>query len=181
LLYIYLKQLSGCQPAAEWRLIMKKPVLFRKRYIPSEIVELKDDIILYRDDSMLITRWTTLKPRHDIAGGISLYLIDKGCKISRIHDAFGRFLHYYCDIIHTDYSARNDTYIFTDLLADIIVHRDNRYSVVDLDELAEALKTSLINADTVCEALCSTDRLIRCIDNGEFHSYTNLIERYVSL
>ena len=51
---------------------MKKPVLFRKRYIPSEIVELKDDIILYRDDSMLITRWTTLKPRHDIAGGISL-------------------------------------------------------------------------------------------------------------
>ena len=92
-----------------------------------------------------------------------------------------RFLHYYCDIIHTDYSAGNDTYIFTDLLADIIVHRDNRYSVVDLDELAEALKTSLINADTVCEALCSTDRLIRCIDNGEFHSYTNLIERYVSL
>ena len=160
---------------------MKKPVLFRKRYIPSEIVELKDDIILYRDDSMLITRWTTLKPRHDIAGGISLFLIDKGCKISRIHDAFGRFLHYYCDIIHTDYSAGNDTYIFTDLLADIIVHRDNRYSVVDLDELAEALKTSLINADTVCEALCSTDRLIRCIDNGEFHSYTNLIERYVSL
>ena len=136
---------------------MKKPVLFRKRYIPSEIVELKDDIILYRDDSMLITRWTTLKPRHDIAGGISLYLIDKGCKISRIHDAFGRFLHYYCDIIHTDYSAGNDTYIFTDLLADIIVHRDNRYSVVDLDELAEALKTSLINADNVCEALCSTD------------------------
>jgi uncharacterized protein len=160
---------------------MKRPVIFRKRFIPSETVELKDDVLLYRDDSILITRWTTLRPRHDIAGGISLYLIDKGCKISRIHDAFGRFLHYYCDIIHTDYSAENDTYIFTDLLADIIVHRDNRYSVVDLDELAEALKTSLIDTDTMCEALCSTDRLIRCIDNGEFHGYTNMIERYVSL
>lgn len=160
---------------------MKKPVIFRKRFIPSEMVELKDDVLLYRDDSVLITRWSTLKPRHDIAGGISLYLMDKGFKISRIHDAFGKFLHYYCDIIHTDYSAENDTYIFTDLLADIIVHRDNHYSVVDLDELADALKDSLIDIDTICEALHSTNRLIRCIDNGEFHSYESLIERYVSL
>lgn len=160
---------------------MKRPVIFRKRYIPSEMVELKDDVLLYRDDAMLITRWSTLKPRHDIAGGISLYLINKGCKISRIHDAFGKFLHYYCDIIHTDYSAENDTYIFTDLLADVIVRHDNRYSVVDLDELADALKDSLIDIDTMCEALRSTDRLIRSIDDGEFHSYANLIEHYVSL
>ena len=58
---------------------MKRPVIFRKRFIPSETVELKDDVLLNRDDSMLITRWTTLRPRHDIAGGISLDLIDKGC------------------------------------------------------------------------------------------------------
>ena len=160
---------------------MKRPVIFRKRYIPSETIELKDDVLLYRDDAMLITRWTTLKPRHDIAGGISLYLINKGCKISRIHDAFGRFLHYYCDIIHTDYSAENDTYIFTDLLADVIVYRDNRYSVVDLDELADALEFSLIDVPAMCEALRCANSLIKCIDNGEFHSYTNLIERYVSM
>ena len=160
---------------------MKRPVIFRKRFIPSEVIELKDDVLLYRDDAMLVTRWNTLKPRHDMAGGISLYLIDKGCKISRIHDAFGRFLHYYCDIIHTDYSAENDTYIFTDLLADVIVHRDNRYSVVDLDELADALEGSMIDTAVMCEALRSANRLLNNIDNGEFHSYTNLIERYVSM
>ena len=88
---------------------MKIPVIFRKRHIPNEMIELKDDILLYRDDSMLITQWNTLKPRSDIAGGLSLYLMDKGCKISRIHDAFGKLLHYYCDIIHTDYYAENGT------------------------------------------------------------------------
>lgn len=158
---------------------MKRPVIFRKRHIPNEMIELKDDILLYRDDSMLITQWTTLRPRSDIAGGFSLYLMNKGCKISRIHDAFGKLLHYYCDIIHTDYYAEKDTYIFTDLLADIIVHHDNRYSVVDLNELADALEHSLIDTVTVCEALRAADRLIHDIECGEFNNYANLLEGFV--
>ena len=157
---------------------MNRPVIFRKRHIPNEMIELKDDILLYRDDAMLVTQWTTLKPRSDIAGGLSLYLMNKGCKISRIHDAFGNLLHYYCDIIHTDYYAESDTFIFTDLLADIIVHHGNRYSVVDLNELADALERSLIDKATVCEALRAADRLIHDIECGEFYNYTNLLESF---
>ena len=31
-----------------------KPILFRKRLIPEECIELKDDIIIYMDDSIIV-------------------------------------------------------------------------------------------------------------------------------
>ena len=44
---------------------MNKPVLFRKRLIPEECVELKDDILLHRDKETIVTKWKTLKPQKD--------------------------------------------------------------------------------------------------------------------
>lgn len=44
--------------------------LYRRRYMPDETVELKDDLILYRDDNILVTKWNILKPRKDIDHGI---------------------------------------------------------------------------------------------------------------
>ena len=41
---------------------MDYPVLYRKRLIPEECVLLKDDVILYMDDNVIVTKWVTLKP-----------------------------------------------------------------------------------------------------------------------
>lgn len=157
---------------------MDRPVIYRKRFIPEETVNLKDDLLCYRDDHMLITRWNTLKPRSDIAGGTSLYLPEKNWKISRIIDADGRLLHYYCDIIHTDYYKEKDEFIFTDLLVDVIINPDGRYSVLDLDELGDALDSSLIDPGTASAALHAANELIRCIEEGGFAQYEELLNRY---
>ena len=47
--------------------------LYRRRYMPDEIVELKDDEILHIDDEIIVTKWNVLKPRKDIDHGISIY------------------------------------------------------------------------------------------------------------
>ena len=54
---------------------MDKIQLFRRRYIPDEIKELKDDIVLSVTDDMILTKWNVLKPRKDIARGVSAYFI----------------------------------------------------------------------------------------------------------
>ena len=63
---------------------MDKIQLFRRRYIPDEIKELKDDIVLSVTDDMILTKWNVLKPRKDIARGVSAYFIDKGIKVSKL-------------------------------------------------------------------------------------------------
>ena len=35
---------------------MDQPILYRKRLIPEECVQLKDDIILFQDDKLIITK-----------------------------------------------------------------------------------------------------------------------------
>ena len=55
---------------------MKQVRLFRKRFLPDETTELKDDKVLSISKNMLITRWEVLKPRDDIANGISAYFFD---------------------------------------------------------------------------------------------------------
>ena len=42
---------------------MKQVRLFRKRFLPDETTELKDDKVLSISKNMLITRWEVLKPR----------------------------------------------------------------------------------------------------------------------
>lgn len=158
---------------------MNRPEIYRKRYIPEELINLKDDELCYRDDNTLITRWNTLKPRTDFASGISLYLMDKGFKISRIADTDGRLVHYYCDIIHTDYYADKNTYIFTDLLADVLVFEDGTCTVLDLEELGDVLVQGAIDAATVNEALHKVDALLKEIRSGKFKEYIEIIEKYL--
>ena len=52
--------------------------LYRRRYVPDEITELKDDKILMAKDDIIVTNWNVLKPRKDIDHGISIYYIEKG-------------------------------------------------------------------------------------------------------
>ncbi|MBE5722920.1 MAG: DUF402 domain-containing protein, partial [Clostridium sp.] len=39
------------------------PKLYRKRFIPDEIVELKDDRIVYHEGNIMITEWDVLHPK----------------------------------------------------------------------------------------------------------------------
>ena len=113
---------------------MKRPILYRKRLIPEECILLKDDELLYRDEKKIITRWNTLRPKKDLHHGFSCYFLDKGIKVSKFYKADGSLICWYCDIVTHSYDKATDTYVFTDLLADVLVYPDGRVKVVDLDE-----------------------------------------------
>ena len=121
------------------------PILYRKRLIPEECILLKDDVILYRDDRIIVTSWHSLKPRKDLHHGYSCYYLDKGIKVSKFYRPDNTLLYWYCDIVDYDYSPDTDTYVVTDLLADVIVYPDGFVKVVDLDELVTALENGLLS------------------------------------
>lgn len=151
--------------------------LYRRRFIPNELKLLADDKILYLDDDLIITSWTTLKPRSDFASGISAYYRKEGFKISRHYGADGSFTRWYCDIIT---ESREDNHlIFSDLLIDVVIFPDGTVRVVDLDEAADALEQGLITADMLTQALRSTDRLLTYIHRGRFSELTNCLADYI--
>lgn len=152
--------------------------LYRKRFIPNELKLLADDKILFADDDLIITSWTTLKPRSDFASGISAYYRKEGFKISRHYGADGTFTRWYCDII-TESVEGNDL-IFSDLLIDVVIFPDGTVRIVDLDEAADALEQGLITADMLAQALRSTDKLLTFIHQGKFSELTDCMLNYIS-
>ncbi len=157
--------------------------LFRKRHIPEECIPLKNDTILFWDDSRLVTAWNVLKPRSDFASGISLFDFEKHWKITRVAKADGSLYHWYCDImkvhISEDKEANTSTYLMEDLLIDIVVEPDGSVHVLDLDEAAEAFERGLISGSDLTLALNAADALLRIIRNGEFKEYQKIVEEYV--
>ena len=87
--------------------------LYRRRFIPNELKLLTDDKILHIDDNLIITSWSTLKPRSDFSSGISAYYRKEGFKISRHYGADGTFTRWYCDIVTESQSGNEIT--FSDL------------------------------------------------------------------
>ena len=144
---------------------MNNLTLFRKRFIPDECVELKDDIILKRTDSIILTKWKTIRDRCDISGGYSCYYLDRGYKVSKFLKSDGSLFCWYCDII--TYESDPDKNIMTviDLLADVKIYPDGRIRVVDLDELSEAFEKRLIDENLLKKSLLSLNRLL-----GEIYS-----------
>ena len=147
---------------------MKKPSIFRKRFIPYETVDISDDELLYRSDELLITRWTAIKPRSDFYGGVSYAFLKEGFKLSRFHDSKGGFLYWYCDAVDVLYDSERDRYTFEDLLVDIKVLPGGETRVLDTDELAAALEEGLITAAQACRALRTLDRLLKLVYEGNF-------------
>lgn len=154
------------------------PSLFRKRLIPNECIALTNDIILYNENDFIVTQWKTLRPKKTLSYGFSLYDIQKGFKISKFYDDKGNFICWYCDIIETDYDEDSDTYVFTDLLTDILVYPDGKIKVVDLDELSEAFKNDLISQAELLDSIEKTDALLKLIYSGDFSAYTEMIDDY---
>lgn len=148
--------------------------LYRKRYIPNELILLKDDIIYYVDNNIIKTKWNVLKPRKDFAKGISWYYINEGWKISRFMDKNGKLVYYYCDIIDVVYNEKENSCVVSDLLADVKIYPDGRVEVVDLEEIADALEKGIINVETAKKSLRQLDRLLKIIYSGRIGEYFDL-------
>ena len=142
--------------------------LYRKRIIPEECVFLKDDVILYRDKEVIVT----------LHHGYSCYFLERGFKVSKFYDHDNRLISWYCDIISHTYDEAEDTYVFTDLLADVIVYPDGFVRVVDLDELADAFRDGLIDSEQLQTALRHLDKLLSLIYKGAFPRLQKYIEDF---
>jgi len=149
--------------------------IYRRRYLPEELLWLKDDEILLADNDHIITRWRSLKPRPDFSHGCSCYFLHKNYKISKFFDSAGKLLYYYCDIVKPEITADGD-YIFCDLLVDVKVFPGGFVKVLDLDELAEAYEKGLISdGDMVC-AIKTLDELLNAIYEGKFDCIVKILD-----
>lgn len=144
--------------------------IYRKRLIPNECIPLKNDIILYADESILITKWITLKPRSDFHHGYSCYYLNEGYKISRFYKEDASLLYWYCDIITHTVENENDL-IITDLLADVIVYPDGFVQVLDLDELCDAKEKGLITQAQFFLAIKQLGGLLDIIYSGHLEQF----------
>lgn len=155
---------------------MSRPRLFRRRFIPDENIELKDDMILALEPNLIITSWNVLKPRRDISRGVSAYFIDKGIKVSKVFDNAGQMVYWYCDIIETHYDEKENIYTFNDLLIDVVVYPDGQVEVLDMDEFADAMEQGILSVGTIAHAMRAADDLLHTIYAGEFEKYTHYID-----
>ena len=157
---------------------MKNPVLYRKRFIPDECFELKDDIILERTDSMIVTKWSAIRAKEDFSSGYSCYYLDRGIKVSKFIKADGSLHYWYCDIVTYDYDEKTNILYTIDLLADVIIYPDGKVRVVDLDELSEAFEKGLIDNTLLKKSLLSLNRLLTEIYDHGIESLTQPIRKY---
>lgn len=144
--------------------------LFRRRFIPNEIISLKDDIILQAEENFILTKWITLHHRKDIAWGISAFYLEKGFKISKLFDQNNSLVYWYCDIIQAKKEPDKNTVIIEDLLIDVILYNDGTMRIMDLDEFAEALEQQLITQAEATYALRTLHHLLQIISDGQFHT-----------
>ena len=152
--------------------------LYRKRIIPEECILLEDDVILYADPEVIITKWNTIRPKKTLHHGYSCYFLERGFKVSKFYDHDGNLISWYCDIIKHTFDPASNTYVVTDLLADVIVYPDGFVRVVDLDELADALRDRLITQEDLQLALRRLDKLLSLIYKGAFGRLQRYIEAY---
>ncbi len=147
---------------------MTVPKLYRKRYMPNEIVHLKDDVITYQGENVMVTQWNVLHPKETFSHGVSCYYLEQGWKISKFLNKNNELVYYYCDIIDTEYKEAENAYIFTDLLADVIILENGFVKVVDLAEIADALEEGVICDREVKLALRRLDALLERLYSGGF-------------
>jgi len=155
---------------------MAVPMLYRRRFIPDELVPLKDDIILKMEKNLILTKWVTLHPRKDIARGISAFYLDLGFKVSKIYDSKDQVVYWYCDIIQAKVDSDKNAVIIEDLLIDVILYNDGSMHIMDLDELAEALEQTLITQEEAIYALRTLNDLLKIIYRGDFHTLQEPIQ-----
>lgn len=157
---------------------MKKFSLYRRRIIPKECILLKDDEIVFFEGDRLVTRWNTIRPKRDIHHGISCFFLQDGFKVSKFYGHDGSLLYWYIDIISHEWDKETSSLYVTDLLADVIIYPDGFVKVVDVDELAEALKKEEISDVDLCDALYKLNRILNLIYSGDFRSMSDFVESF---
>lgn len=156
---------------------MDKPVIYRKRIIPEEIILLDKDEILYSDEDRIVTRWNTIKPKKILHHGCSCYFLKEGYKVSKFYREDGSLIYWYCDIINYKFDPEENSYVFTDLLADVLVYPDGKVEVVDVGEIADALEDGTLSIGEMIPALRSLDALLGLIYSGKFSDIQDMINR----
>lgn len=153
--------------------------LFRKRLIPQECFALRDDVIRYRDDQIIVTSWTSIRPKKDLHHGMSCLYLNEGWKISHFYTADNTLMYTYCDIVSFEEDSENNSLTTIDLLADVIIYPDGFVKVVDLDELAEAVTMGLITSDQLNTCLVNLNSLLTKIYNGELDILCSPLVKYM--
>lgn len=151
--------------------------MYRKRFIPDEIVDISGDELLERKENLIVTKWNPIKPRNDIGKGISYTFMKEGYKISKIFNIEGEFIYWYCDILEYIYNENEDEYIFIDLLADVKIYPDGKFEVLDLDELKEAYESNIITKEQLLKAIKTVNELVQMVENEKFPP--DICEKYV--
>lgn len=154
---------------------MNEPTLYRKRIIPEEIVLLDKDKIIHSDNAHIVTVWNTIRPKKILHHGCSCYFLEEGFKVSKFYREDGSLIYWYCDIISYDYNADENSYVFTDLLADVLIYPDGHVEVVDVGEIADALTDGTLTIEKMIPALRSLDKLLNIIYSGNFGQIQNMI------
>jgi hypothetical protein len=99
--------------------------------------------------------------------------------VSRFCREDDSLLYWYCDIVDYDYDERTDTYVVTDLLADVIVYPDGFVKVVDLDELVTARESSLLSEQMLDKSLLRLNHLLETIYAGKFDTLLAPLTEYM--
>ena len=140
-------------------------------------MQLKDDEVLYVDDKILITRWKTIRPKKEFTHGVSCYFLNEGYKVSKFLKSDDSLLYWYCDILDYNYEVESDSYVFRDLLADVLIYPDGFVKVNDLDEFEEAIENGSLNISDVMRALKSLASLLDIIYSGDFNSLSDELSK----
>lgn len=149
---------------------MSNPVIYRKRLIPDECIELHDDVTLECTPRYIVTSWKALRQKRDLDHGYSCYYLDRGYKISKFCRSDNSLLYWYCDIVDYSYSGKSNHLTATDLLVDVIVYPDGFVKVVDIDELVTASQTDLITHEQLENALLRLHSLLKEIYAGNLNN-----------
>lgn len=153
--------------------------IYRNRIIPKESISLKNDVVLCKNNEIIVTKWTILKPRSDFQCGYSIYYKSKGFKLSKFLKEDLQLFCWYCDIIEVDPVSDHETFSYTDLLLDLRIKPDGTVDILDLDELALALKEQLITVEQAVAALTTTNKLQADLKSGVFETYQQQLEYYI--
>lgn len=157
---------------------MKTPELYRKRLIPAQNIPLKDDVILFANDKIIVTKWDTLNPKAEFNHGTSCYFFKEGVKVSKFYRADNTLLYWYCDIVDYQYDEELNRLTVVDLLADVLIYPNGIVKVVDLDEMADALGNGLISAELLQQGLYRLNGLLTKIYSGDFAEMQGILENY---
>lgn len=152
--------------------------IYRRRYIPEENILLKKDVIYHISEDLILTSWTALKERTDMAGGLSAYYPKLGVKVSKKITADGDLLYWYNDIMELIIEDRTIT--MNDMLLDILVYPDNTIKLVDADEFADAMETDLITKEQSIAAMRALSGLLNIIYEGSYDTLRAPVEELAS-